>query len=84
MFAVSINNDKDQWGTPNVSTYMVPGNSGRLARVTVRLDELSGGTGSCTGNAVAEACPHTHIVVHLNRVTSWEGYNLLDRGGVAP
>ena len=84
MFAVSINNDKDQWGTPHVSTYMVPGNSGRLARVTVWLDELSGGTGSCTGNAVAEACPHTHIVVHLNRVTSWEGYNLLDRGGVAP
>jgi len=63
---------------------MVPGNSGRLARVAVRLDELSTGTGSCTRNAVAEACPDTHIVVHLDRVTSWEGYNLLDRGGVAP
>jgi len=71
-------------GTPHVSTYMVPGNSGRLARVTVWLDELSRCTGSCTRNAVAEACPDTHIVVHLDGVTSWEGYNLLDRGGVAP
>lgn len=63
---------------------MVPGNSRRLARVTVWLDELSRGAGSCTRDAVAEACPHTHIVVYLDRVTSWERYNLLDRGGVAP
>ena len=63
---------------------MVPGNSWRLARVTVGLDELSRGAGSCTRDAVAEACPYTHIVVYLDRVASWEGYDLLDRSRVAP
>lgn len=69
---------------PEVSTYMVPGDSGRLARITVGLDELTRGTGSSARDAVAEACPHTHIVVYLNRATAWKGHDLLDRGGVAP
>lgn len=63
---------------------MVPGDSGRLAGVTVRLDELARGTGSSARDAVAEACPYTHVVVYLNRAASWEGYHLLDGGGVAP
>jgi hypothetical protein len=65
-------------------TYMVPGDSGRLAGVTVWLDELARGAGSSARDAVAEACPYTHIVVYLNRAASWEGHHLLDGGGVAP
>jgi hypothetical protein len=63
---------------------MVPGDSGRLARVTVGLDELAGGTGSRAGDAVAEARPHAHIVVYLERTAAREGHHLLDGGGVAP
>jgi hypothetical protein len=63
---------------------MVPGDSGRLARVTVGFDELTRRTGSSARDAVAEACPYTHIVVYLNRVASWEGHHLLDGSGVAP
>lgn len=65
-------------------TYVVPGDSGGLARVTVGLDELARGTGSSARDAVTEARPYTHIVVYLDRVASWEGHHLLDGGGVAP
>jgi hypothetical protein len=63
---------------------MVPGDGGGLAGVTVGLDELTRSAGSSARNAVAEAGPHTHVVVYLNGAAAWEGYNLLDGGGVAP
>jgi hypothetical protein len=69
---------------PEVSTYMVPSDSWRLARVTVGLDELTRGAGSSARDTVAEASPHTHVVVYLNRAATREGHHLLDRGGVAP
>jgi hypothetical protein len=63
---------------------MVPGDGRGLAGITVGLDELTRGTGDSARDTVAEACPHAHIVVNLNRTAPWEGHNLLDRGGVTP